>query len=178
MAKISELDRITGSNTRSEDLFVVVNLAQGDDGTKAITRAELVNSLELEVFNNIKIDGGSYINNMPINNPNITVDADFDSNTTIQGSDYFYLKDVSLGTTVAISYSQLYNEIAKTTKKAKKIYVSVDGDNDSPGSYLAPVATLERAFELAQSTVNTVDAGILERKSVNITVLPGTYYTN
>jgi hypothetical protein len=178
MAKISELDRITGSNTRSEDLFVVVNLAQGDDGTKAITRAELVNSIELEIFNNIKIDGGSYINNMPINNPNITVDAGFDSNTTIQGSDYFYLKDVSLGTTVAISYSQLYNEIAKTTKKAKKIYVSVDGDNDSPGSYLAPVATLERAFELAQSTVDTVEAGILERKSVNITVLPGTYYTN
>lgn len=176
MSKISELGKITGSNTRSEDLFVVVNLAQGDDGTKTITRAELVNALEQEVFNDIKIDGGSYINNIPINNPNITVDNNFVPN--IETDDYFYLKDASVGTTVAISYSQLYNEIAKTAKKAKKVYVSVDGDDTNAGSYLAPLATLEKAFEMAQSTIDSVDAGILGRKSVNITVLPGTYYTN
>lgn len=176
MSKISELGSITGSNTRSDDLFVTVNLVQGDDGTKNITRAELVNALEQEIFNEIKIDGGSYINNMPINDPNISVSTEFTPN--IQGNDYFLLKDVSLGTTVAISYSQLYNEIATTAKKAKKIYVSVDGDNTSPGSYLAPVATLEKAFEMAQDTVDDVDPGILGRRSVNITVLPGTYFTN
>ena len=176
MAKISELDRITGSLTRSEDLFVVVNLAQGDDGTKNITRTELVNALEQETFNNIKIDGGDYINNMPINNPNISVDTSFTPN--IQSDDYFYLKDASLGATVAISYSQLYDEIAATAKNAAKIYVSVDGDDTDNGSYLAPVATLEKAFELSQAAALTVDQGVLDRRAVNITVLPGTYYTN
>jgi len=176
MSKISELGTITGSNTRSEDLFVTVNLVQGDDGTKNITRAELVNAIQQEVFDKIKIDGGEYINNIPINNPNISVDTAFTPG--IQDNDYFYLKDISLGTTVAISYSQLYNEIATTAKKAKKIYVSVEGDDSNVGSYLAPVATLEKAFELAQTAVASVDPGILNRKSVNITVLPGTYYTN
>ena len=176
MAKISELDRIAGSLTRSEDLFVVVNLAQGDDGTKNITRTELVNALEQETFNNIKIDGGDYINNMPINNPNISVDTSFTPN--IQSDDYFYLKDASLGATVAISYSQLYDEIAATAKNAAKIYVSVDGDDTDNGSYLAPVATLEKAFELSQAAALTVDQGVLDRRAVNITVLPGTYYTN
>jgi hypothetical protein len=176
MAKISELGSITGSNTRSDDLFVTVNLVQGDDGTKNITRAELVKAIQQEVFTNIKIEGGDYINSMPINNPNITVSTSFTPN--IQDSDYFYLKDVSSGTTVAISYGQLYDEIAITAKKAKKIYVSVDGDDTSPGSYLAPVATLEKAFEMAQEDVATVDPGVLNRKAVSITVLPGTYYTN
>ena len=40
MSKISELEPIKGANTRSEDLFVIVNLIQGDDGTKNITRKE------------------------------------------------------------------------------------------------------------------------------------------
>lgn len=176
MSKISELGTITGNNTRSEDLFVTVNLVQGDDGTKNITREELVNAIQKEIFTNIKITDGDYINNMPINDPNISVSTEFSPN--IQDNDYFYLKDASLGTTVAISYSQLYNEIATTAKKAKKVYVSVDGSDSNAGSYLAPVATLEKAFEIAQESVTTVDAGILDRKSVNITVLPGTYYTN
>ena len=46
MSKISELGPITGANTRSEDLFVIVNLVQGDDGTKNITRKELVEALQ------------------------------------------------------------------------------------------------------------------------------------
>lgn len=176
MTKISELDRITGNNTRSEDLFVVVNLAQGDDGTKNITRAELVNAIEQEVFNEIKIDGGEYIRNVPITNPNITVETAFVP--SIQNDDYFFLKDASLGTTVALSYSQLYAELTKTAKKAEKIYVSMDGSDTNAGSYLAPVATLEKAFEIAQTTISSVDAGVLGRRSINITVLPGTYYTN
>ena len=44
MSKISELGPIKGANTRSEDLFVIVNLIQGDDGTKNITRKELSTS--------------------------------------------------------------------------------------------------------------------------------------
>ena len=59
MAKISELPPITGANTRSEDLFVIVNLVQGDDGTSNITRKELVEAIQYEVFSRITITGGT-----------------------------------------------------------------------------------------------------------------------
>jgi hypothetical protein len=175
MTKISDLDKISGDKTKSRDLFVVVNLDQGDDGTKSITRAELINALEEEVFDNIKIEGG-YIKDVPITDPNISVTETFSDD--IAPTDYFYLKDVSSGTTVAFSYSQLYNEIAKSSKKAKKIYVSVEGNDNDVGSYLAPVATLERAVRIAQEAAKEVTPGLLGRQIVNITVHPGTYYTN
>lgn len=59
MAKISELGSITGANTRSEDLLVIVNLVQGDDGTKNITRKELVEAIQYEIFSRITITGGT-----------------------------------------------------------------------------------------------------------------------
>lgn len=59
MSKISELGPIKGANTRSEDLFVIVNLIQGDDGTKNITRRELVQALQYEIFDRITITGGN-----------------------------------------------------------------------------------------------------------------------
>ena len=59
MSKISELGSITGANTRSEDLLVIVNLVQGDDGTKNITRKELVEAIQYETFSRIKITGGT-----------------------------------------------------------------------------------------------------------------------
>ncbi len=58
MSKISELGSITGANTRTEDLFVIVNLVQGDDGTKNITRKELVQAIQYEIFDRITITGG------------------------------------------------------------------------------------------------------------------------
>jgi hypothetical protein len=201
MSKISELGRITGSNTKSRDLFVTVNLDQGEDGTKNITRAELVNAIELETFDHIKIDGGDYINNVPIsgsaittstftggtivnsqiNNPNININEAFAPD--ISNTDYFYLKDVSLGRTVAISYEDLYKEISKTAKKANKVYVGVDGDDTNPGSYLKPVATLERAFELAQeAAAGGIPSGYPGDNSPGIptaiTVFPGDHYTD
>ena len=200
MTKISELGRILADETNTNDLFVTVNLAQGEDGTKNITRKELVKAIQREVFTNVKIDGGDYIKNIPISNailsssliqnsiiinnniedsnivssniinPNITVDEDF--LPKIDGDDYFYLKDISLDETVAISYSQLYNEIAETAKKANKIYISYEEGNDSySGSYLKPIKTLEKALEMAwaASELNIPTA---------ISVLPGNYYTN
>jgi len=80
MAKISELPPITGGNTRSEDLFVIVNLVQGDDGTSNITRRELVEAIQYEVFSRINITGGtisgvvmsdSRLNNVEIDNSEI-----------------------------------------------------------------------------------------------------------
>ena len=80
MAKISELPPITGANTRTEDLFVIVNLVQGDDGTSNITREELVEAIQYEIFSRIRITGGvisgvvmrdSRIDNVQIDNSDI-----------------------------------------------------------------------------------------------------------
>ena len=85
MSKISELGSITGANTRSEDLLVIVNLVQGDDGTKNITRKELVQAIQYEIFDRITITGGtisgvemsdSTLDNVTIDNSNIE-DTDF-----------------------------------------------------------------------------------------------------
>jgi hypothetical protein len=62
MSKISELGPSTGANTRTEDLFVIVNLVQGDDGTKNITRKELVEAIQYEIFSRITITGGTIAN--------------------------------------------------------------------------------------------------------------------
>lgn len=84
MSKISQLGPIIAEETSSEDLFVIVNIAQGDDGTKNLTRAELVKTIQKEAFNNINITGGTaanitltntVINSSTINNPNISTPA-------------------------------------------------------------------------------------------------------
>lgn len=185
MSKISELGAITGNNTRSEDLFVTVNLAQGDDGTKNITRYQLVQAIQYEDFDRINITGGniadvnmrdSVIDDTTINDPNINIAEAFTPG--INDNDYFALKDISLNRTVKLTYKQLYDEIAEDSKRAKKIYVSVDGNDNDNGSYMSPVATLDKAFELMNDAVDDVDTGLLSQRSVNIAVMPGTYYTN
>ena len=84
MSKISELGPITGANTRTEDLFVIVNLIQGDDGTKNITRKELVQAIQYEIFDRITITGGS-ISNVTIFasdiNNNVMDDNEFNNGT-------------------------------------------------------------------------------------------------
>lgn len=87
MSKISQLGPILADETASNDLFVMVNLAQGENGTKNITRSELTKALQKEPFTNINITGGtisnvtmsnSTINTTSIQNPAI-------SNPTISG---------------------------------------------------------------------------------------------
>ena len=88
MSKISELGPIKGANTRSEDLFVIVNLIQGDDGTKNITRKELVAALQYEIFDRITITGGS-ISGVRIFSSSIedsTMNRNTFNNGTISGS--------------------------------------------------------------------------------------------
>lgn len=183
MTKISELGNISGASTKSRDLFVTVNLDQGEDGTKNITREQLAAAIQQEVFDDIKVSGG-YVDNVSADNvdisnstitdvnivdPYITVTEQF--NSDISDEDYFYLNDTTLGETVAISYSQFYNEIAETAKKSNKVYVGNEGNDTYAGSYLKPVASLEKAVELAWVASA---AGI----PTAISVLPGDYYTN
>ena len=175
MVKITDLDKISGDKTKSRDLFVMVNLDQGEDGTKSITRAELLKALEQEVYTDLKVEGG-YIDDVPITNPNISIDSYLTDD--IEDDDYFFVKDVSSGTTLAYSYSQLYGKIAKDTETATKIYVSTNGNDNNSGGSLSPVATLERAVRIAQEKAKLVTPGVLDRQIVHISVEPGTYYTN
>jgi len=56
-AKISDLAALTGANTAADDLFVIVDTSVST--TKKITRAELVNALELGTFDAVQITGGT-----------------------------------------------------------------------------------------------------------------------
>jgi hypothetical protein len=56
-AKISDLTALTGANTAADDLFVIVDTSVAT--TKKITRAELVNALELGTFDAVQITGGT-----------------------------------------------------------------------------------------------------------------------
>lgn len=90
MSKISQLGSILADETSTNDLFVMVNLAQGDDGTKNISRKEMVKALQLEPFEQINITGGTIsnasvtattVNATNINSSNIT-------NSTMTGSTF------------------------------------------------------------------------------------------
>ena len=108
MSKISELGPIKGANTRSEDLFVIVNLIQGDDGTKNITRKELVAAIQYEIFDSITITGGS-ISGVRIFNSAIEdniMDRNIFNNGTIDGSQ-IVSSDISGGTMTTTEVSNV-----------------------------------------------------------------------
>jgi hypothetical protein len=77
----------------------MVNIAQGDDGTKNVTRSELVKVIQKEPFNNINITGGTItnavstgvtINSSTINTSNInnsTLNAPTINNGSLSGTD-------------------------------------------------------------------------------------------
>jgi hypothetical protein len=274
MSKITELEPITGVNTRPEDLLVIVNLVQGDDGTKSITRKELVEAIQFEVFSRIEITGGTIenvlisntdildsristtsftegeitlstfsdgeifntiANNMTIsdsvfqtgdidqstfndgeitnstaNNVEMTsstfndgegnnnifssttiqdgkvlrsdlVDFDMDLNNPyedlrIDENSYFALKNQRTGETEQFTYKQFFSEISKSTAKALKVYVDVDGDDRNSGSILEPVRTLQRAAEIALEKAGGEYSRNDINNAIHISVGPGTYY--
>lgn len=164
MTKISELSPISGSLTKSQDLFVTVNIESGDQGTKNITRRELVNAIEQEVFDDIQVQGGA-IANTDIINPNIRIDASYTS--PLNDNDYFILRNTA-NQTVKIAFSSLQNEVFSGLLKTTKLYVDSSVVSSGNGSYGTPLKTLEEAFNLAQAAQNPV----------SISVLPGTHTTN
>jgi hypothetical protein len=167
MSKITELGKITAPNTKPSDLYVTVSLELGEQGTKNITRAELVKSIQQEPFNQINITGGTIrdvsLDNVTINNSLFTFDTEI---STIEDDDFFLVKDVSTGEIVSFKWSDFANEFIKQNK----IYVSEDGYEAgiANGSYLRPYSSLEEAFAAAQISENPV----------SISIMPGTYYTN
>lgn len=164
MTKISDLSPILGRDTKTNDLFVMVNLEDGENGTKNITRKELVNAILEEPFPKLNVTGTA--GNVNLTNPNINLTSNYE--TPIAVDDYFFLKDVSTNRTVKIAFADLQNEIARTQLKATKVYVDSSVAASGNGSYYKPLKTLEEAFAFAQAASNPV----------SISVLPGTHYTN
>jgi hypothetical protein len=187
MSKISELGRIRGLAVKSQDLFVTVNLEQGSNGTKNITRSELIKAIQQDQFDDIKITGGTASNiiinfsdilntkitNSELSNSTITdsllinPNIDLDNNiSSIEDEDIFIIKSATTGSLVTFSWSDFADEFVKQNK----IYVSEDGYSASEGngSYLKPYASLDDAFDFAQDSPNPV----------SISVMPGNYYTN
>ena len=109
MSKISELGPIKGANTRSEDLFVIVNLIQGDDGTKNITRKELVAAIQYEVFDRITITGGN-ISGVRIFNSTIE-DNVMNRNTFNNG----LIDDSDITSTDIVGGTMIATEVANVT---------------------------------------------------------------
>ena len=91
---------------------------------------------------------------------------------------YFAIRNEKTGDTEQISYKQLFDEVSKSTAQALKVHADAgSGSDDNQGTMLAPVRTLERAFELCLEKAG----GELNRNAINnavhISVGPGTYYT-
>lgn len=172
MAKISELGPISGSNTRSNDLFVTVSLEQGDQGTKNITRKELVDAIQQETFDKLNVQNGAIIQStiLDSNLANFNILELPPLSESLSNDDFFVVKNVSTNSTEAITYSELQTELLETFSRANKIYVATDGFDigEANGSYFKPFNTLEAAFAVAQESLTPV----------SISVLPGTYYTN
>ena len=138
MAKISELPPITGANTRTEDLFVIVNLVQGDDGTSNITRKELVEAIQYEIFSRITITGGtisgvrmsdSRLNNVDIDNSEIE-DTNF-----VRGTIDDTVMTNSVANNIAISAStftdgEIFNGTANNVTITFSDFSSGTGNNN------------------------------------------------
>ncbi len=188
MAKISELGKITGANTRTEDLFVVVSIDQGTNGTKNITRREVVQALQQEDFNDISVTGGTIsnvtqnnntINDSTLNNTTLNVgllnnvEFNYDNAYTpdLDDDSYFVIKDVITNETVKLTYGDLQDELARTLAKSQKVYVDTNAEIGGNGSYIQPFKTLEDAFAFVNTNATFV-------KPISISVAPGDYYTN
>ena len=176
MSKISELLPKEGARTKSNDLFVTVDVEAGDLGTKNITRRELVQAIQQENFNSINITGGNIDN---VNITNSTFDNPILDQPDIVGlpaligdlrdEDTFLLTDVSSDTLVSFSWASFQEELAEQFVKTTKIYVSQDGysANTANGSYLKPYSSIDEAFLALQQSPTPV----------SVSVLPGNYVT-
>lgn len=158
MPRITELQAITGQETDSQDLFLVVDLSAGSSGTKHITREQVVRGLEEEPFNNLQVFSGEFTD------PDITLTQTKPS--TVIDTDYFPLTDAS-STTYRYSLGTLAANISSRISSPRYIFVSNRSvSTNRNGSMMAPFATIADAVSAVQAGSPTV-----------ILVEPGSYST-
>ena len=176
MSKISELGPILGINTRSEDLFVIVNLIQGDDGTKNITRKELVEAIQYEVFSHIEITGGtirnvqmftSELSNVTINDSVINRNTINDS--TLNNSQIYVAnaEDVT-GLRFDLSNSSIhYSDIDNTTFTDGSIFDSTANNVTITSSYFLDGNMARSSGNNMTFVDSTIDNSIITASEFN-----------
>lgn len=198
MSKISQLGSILADETATDDLFVTVNIARGDDGTKNITRAELVKSIQLEPFDRINITGGSVsgvnvtgsgvttttmtsstINNSTLNNSTFnggTISGSSLTNFTINGlNEYTSLEDADEFIVKDVSSGQTvkinFADLNfEISEQLKKINKVYVAADAEPGGNGSYMKPYQ-TLEEAFAFVNSINY------PVSISVMPGDYYT-
>lgn len=199
MSKISQLGTILSTDTASNDLFVTVNIAQGDSGTKNITRKELVKAIQLEPLDNVNITGGvirrtsivaSTINSTNINNTNIgtsTISAStFNDGRAVNTElSNFTITNLVNYTSPLVDADEFIVKEASTGKTVKLNFASFNYEiaeqfRKTNKVYVAADASAGgngsymqpyQTLEEAFAFINS--AGI----PISISVMPGNYYT-
>ncbi len=170
MSKISELGSITGANTRSEDLFVIVNLVQGDDGTKNITREELVEAIQYEVFSRITITGGT-ISGVVMSDSqleNVTIDDSVMNDSEIVRST-FTAGDIFDSTANNLTITQ-------STFTDGELFSSTGDDLDIANSTFTEGAIFDSTANNITITESTfTDGGIFDSTANNIAITESTF---
>jgi hypothetical protein len=177
MAKISELGRITGANTKSGDLFVTVSLDLGVNGTKNITRKELVQAIQLEDFDNISIIGGN-ISNVNVANASITESSMINNEFSEGEISDSLLKDVTIETSTItetdISESSFSEgtitdtEITSSVFENGDIYVSNFYDGLIQNSTIRESTIEDSSFENGDIIDSNVFGGSVNATDINI----------
>ena len=199
MSKISQLGTILSTDTASNDLFVTVNVAQGDYGTKNITRQELVKAILLEPLNNVKITGGAIrgvniaattMNGINVRDSNIaatTIDNSKFTNGAISNTslDNFTIGDLDIYTAPLVDADEFILKEAVTNKVVKLNVASFNYElaeqfKKTNKVYVAADAkaggngSYMQPYQTLEQAFAFINAASIP---ISISVMPGNYYT-
>ena len=199
MSKISQLGTILSTDTASNDLFVTVNIAQGDSGTKNITRKELVKAIQLEPLDNVKITGGairgtsitsSTMTGVNIRTSNIattTIAQSTFTNGAISNTslDNFTIGDLDVYTSPIVDADEFILKEATTGKTVKLNFASFNYEiaeqfKKMNKIYVAADASAGgngsymQPYQTLEEAFAFINAASIP---ISISVMPGNYYT-
>lgn len=199
MSKISQLGTILSTDTASNDLFVTVNVAQGDNGTKNITRKELVKAIQLEPLDKVKITGGTIrgvniaattMNVVNIRESNIattTISGSSFANGTISDTllDSFAIGDLTNYTSPLVDADEFIVKEATTGNAVKLNFASFNYEiseqfKKTNKVYVAADAkeggngSYMQPYQTLEEAFAFINAASIP---ISISVMPGNYYT-
>jgi hypothetical protein len=165
--KISELTTITGANTASGDLFVIVDVDANE--TKKITRDELTNALELTDFDNIDINGGT-IDGVTMATSDITVGAgktlDVSAGTLTLANDQISGDKINGGTIGSVTISSLTATSADINGGTIDGTV-IGGASASTGNF-STLSISGSAITSTPAEINILDGATLSTAELNV----------
>ena len=155
MSRISELLPIAGNQTKTNDLFVTVNIEDGDLGTKNITRRELVNAIQEEDFEFITIKSGN-ISDVVIRDSTILSPVISNQNalggsfSTIQISNQSIITDTNISGSVLTDVSIANSNINGTSFNSGSVNNSAINNSDINGSNITNSNLIDPELDINQ----------------------------